>query len=279
MWSYLKRTAGLVGALALLGVASVGQDVSDNLQFDVVSVKLNNSPNAQQSLRVTPGRASATNIPLRTIIQFAFQAQKHELVNAPAWIDVERFDILATAPPSSSIEQMRVMLRNMLVYRFKLVARKEKREIPIYALVLSRRDGKVGPNMKASEVDCTANASRGIDQIQTARPVDPEKRCQILPMFGEGRFIGRGLHMENIASALNNLVDRPIFDKTGLSGPFEFDLKWTPDALAQVNTGTADVNGPSLFTAMQEQLGLKLDSQRDQADVLVIDRVERPTPD
>jgi uncharacterized protein (TIGR03435 family) len=173
---------------------------------------------------------------------------------------------------------MRVMLRNMLIDRFKLVARKEKREIPIYSLTLSRRDGKLGPGIKVSEVDCAANAGRGIDQIQAAPP-DPEKRCQILPLFGQGRFIGRGLHMENIASALNNLVDRPIIDKTGLTGPFEFDLKWTPDALAQANAGTADVNGPSLFTALQEQLGLKLDSQRDQAEVLVIDRVERPTPD
>jgi uncharacterized protein (TIGR03435 family) len=106
----------------------------------------------------------------------------------------------------------------------------------------------------------------------------------ILPLFGQGRFQGRGLHMENIASALNNVVDRAIVDKTELPGPYEFDLSWTPDALLQPGAAAsagrpADLPGPSLFTAIEEQLGLKLDPQRGQAEVLVIDRVARPKPD
>ena len=175
------------------------------------------------------------------------------------------------------------MLRSMLADRFHLTVHREKREVPIYALMLARRDGKLGPNLRESTVDCTANGSRPLaSAAQDPAAQDPSKRCMILPLFGQGKFQARGLHMENLASALNNLVDRAIVDKTGLAGPFELELSWTPDAL-QLTPGApgeeTDLAGPSLFTALQEQLGLKLTPERDQAEVLVIDRVDRPTAD
>jgi uncharacterized protein (TIGR03435 family) len=285
MWRYIRRSVMILGA-ALLPVAISGaQSKPAEAQFDVVSVKPNIG-SGPQNLRVTPGRAQVTNIPLNTLLQFAYQVQARALVGAPDWIREERFDILATADPNSTMDQTRAMLKAMLEDRFQLIARKEVREIPIYALVVARRDGKLGPKLQTATVDCAGNGNgrplAGAPQDAAAQ--DPSKRCLILPLFGQGRFQGRGLHMENIASALNNLVDRTIVDKTGLPGPYEFDLTWIPDALLQPRAAAAtgkpaDLPGPSLFTAIEEQLGLKLDPQRGQAEVLVIDRVAHPKPD
>jgi uncharacterized protein (TIGR03435 family) len=275
----------MLGAALLPAAISAAQSKPAGAQFDVVSVKPNIG-NGPENLRVTPGRAQLTNIRLNTLIQFAYQVQARALVAAPDWIRDEHFDILATADPNSTMDQTREMLRTMLEDRFQLIARKESREVPIYALVVARRDGKLGPKLQTSEVDCAGNGNgrplAGAPQGAAAQ--DPSKRCLILPLFGQGRFQGRGLHMENIASALNNLVDRPIIDKTGLVGPYEFDLTWTPDALLQPGAAAAtgrpaDLPGPSLFTAIEEQLGLKLDPQRGQAEVLAIGRVARPKPD
>ncbi len=281
MWTCI-RSASATAAAITLAVLSIAAQSKPDLQFDVVSVKPNVST-TPQSLRVTPGRVSVTNVPLRTLIQFAYQVQARQLADAPDWISKEKFDILATASANTSVEDMRGMLRSMLADRFHLTVHKEMREVPTYALRLARRDGKLGPNLHESAVDCVANGSRPVaaaaqDQAQQ----DPSKRCMILPLFGQGKFQARGLHMENLASALNNIVDRTIVDKTGLAGAFELELSWTPDAVQMMPATPGeqtDIAGPSLFTALQEQLGLKLSPERDQAEVLVIDRVDRPTPD
>lgn len=284
MWNTIRRAAMLFTAMIFISGIAAAQSAAPDPQFDVVSVKPNTG-NVRQSMSVTPGRAALTNIALKTLIQFAYQVQPRELADAPDWIAVEKFDIIATASPSSSVEQMRIMLRGLLADRFKLKVHCEKREMPIYALSLARKDGKLGPNLHESGVDCAANGARPLDaNAQDPAQQDPAKRCMLLPLFNLGRFQVRGLHMENVASALNNVVDRTIVDKTGLKGAFEFDLSWTPDSLQPANAGPAappraDVTGPSLFTALQEQLGLKLDAQRDQIELLVLDRVERPTPD
>jgi uncharacterized protein (TIGR03435 family) len=282
----LKCTRSIALMLACLlpaAGAAVAQSPPPNSQFEVVSVKPN-AGNGQQNLRVSPGRVAVTNVPLRTLIQFAYQVQPRELVDAPDWITTERFDITATADPNSSIEQMRVMLRGLLEDRFKMKVHKEKRDLPIYALTLARRDGQLGPKLHESAVDCGANGRQPLSATQDPATQDPSKRCLIVPLFNVGRFQGRGLHMENVASALNNVVDRTIVDKTGLTGPYEFELSWAPDSLQPTAAGPtsaprADIGGPSLFTALQEQLGLKLEPQRGPIEILVLDHVERPTPD
>jgi uncharacterized protein (TIGR03435 family) len=251
-------------------------------QFDVVSVKRNTSGGASPA-SITPGRASVTNITLRTLIQLAWQVQANQLVNVPDWVNTDRFDILATTSGGASVEQMRLMLRGLMADRFGLVVHMETREVPIYALTVARKDGKLGPNLHVSTVDCQANRNRPLDSLpqRGTTPVDPQQRCLILPMFARGRFQGRGLRMANVASALNNVVGRTVVDKTGLTDTFEFDLSWTPDQLLQPNVAPgggqqAGTPGPSLFTAMEEQLGLKLESQKGPGEVLVIDKVEKP---
>src|SRR5262249_55078409 len=152
-------TSVVVLGAALLPVAISGaQSKPAEAQFDVVSVKPNIG-NGPQNLRVTPGRAQVTNIALNTLIQFAYQVQARALVGAPDWIREARFDILATADPNSTMDQTRTMLRAMLEDRFQLIARKEVREVPIYALVVARRDGKLGPKLQTSTVDCAGNGN------------------------------------------------------------------------------------------------------------------------
>src|SRR5262245_38175567 len=272
--------------IALLSTATIRAAQSKQAEaalpeFDVVSVKPNVS-GGTSPISVTPGRASLTNITLRTLIQVAYQVQGHQLVGVPEWVNTSRFDILATTAGSASVEQMRLMLRGLMADRFGLVVHMETREVPVYALRLARSDGQFGPNLHVSNIDCQAGGTRPLDSVPPRGATPPEQRCVILPLFARGRFQGRGLRMANIASALNNVVDRTIVDKTGLSQTFEFDLSWTPDPLQPGTVSDAgqqaNITGPSLFTALQEQLGLKLQPEQAPAEVLVIDRVERPSP-
>ncbi len=124
---------------------------------------------AVSDLRETPGRASLTNVSLRTLIQVAYQVQPRQLVGEPDWVNNSRFDLLATTSGSASVAEMRMMLRPLLEDRFGLVVHTETREVPVYALILARRDGKLDPNLKVSTTDCQANGARPLD---TAPPAE-----------------------------------------------------------------------------------------------------------
>lgn len=279
----LCAVAATVIAILLLtpnGNAQAQQAGTAPRQFDVVSIKenVNGGPGRPSPISVTPGRAALTNVSLRTLIQVAYQVQPRQLVGEPDWVNNSRFDLLATTSASASVAEMRMMLRPLLEDRFGLVVHTETREVPVYALTLARRDGKLGPNLKVSTTDCQANGARPLDTAPPRGATDGPPPCLILPLFGQGRFQGRGLRMANVASALNNVVDRTIVDKTGLTEPYEFDLTWTPDALLQPGTtanGQANITAPSLFTALQEQLGLKLEPEKGPEQVLVVDKVQK----
>ena len=212
----------------------------------------------------------------------------------------QRYDIVAkmpegTAPPGPPAPGMpspqQLMVQNLLAERFKLKAHRETREMPIYALLLARPDGTLGPKIEVSTTDCAAlAAARG--RAGGAPPGPPQ-----LPQPGErppcGMFMGPAsiaagvVGMSQLAQGLSPRVGRIVVDKTGLTASYAFNLDFTPDP-AQMPQGapppgvqvpTFDPNGPSLYTALQEQLGLKLDSQRGPVEVLVIDSVEHPTED
>ncbi len=160
------------------------------------------------------------------------------------------------------------MLRALLADRFKLIAHREPREMPFYALVVSRRDGGFGPSMKRADVDC-------------ATP-EGQKQCGLRLMPGD--MTANSASMTQLANALAAFVGRIVFDRTELPGNFDFTLKWTPDQIpaglerkaAAMNLPPIDPNGPSIFTALQEQLGLKLDAVKGPINVLVVDRAELP---
>jgi len=269
--------------------------LANDTAFEVASVKSNKSGEPFVRVGMAPGgRFTATNVPLRQLILMAYQLQPFQIEGAPAWITTERFDVvakgsgpLAPAAPGTP-GPIQVMMKSLLADRFKLVARIEKKEMPIYALIQARGDGRLGPQLKASTIDCAAvNAGRrggpppGPPDFNGAPP-----QCGM--MVRPGGVKAGGVPINQILDLLSQNVQRIVVDRTGLTGNFDIDLTWTPEQLPQGRGDPPpgapalppiDPNGPSLFSALQEQLGLKLDSTRGPVDVLVVEKVDRPTED
>ena len=261
--------------------------------FEVASVKPNKSGESFVRIGNQPGgRFTATNVPLRLLIRNAYQIQDFQLIGAPDWVSSDRFDIVAKAEgevpptaPGGPPGPIQFMLRALLAERFNLKMHSERRELPIYALILARSDGKLGAQLRPAAVDCAA--------IQAGRrggpppaPPQPGERLPCGIRVGPGQLTGGSMPMSQLATLLAPFVQRVVVDRTGLTGNFDFDLTWTPDQIPQGPPPAGapllppvDPNGPSILTAVQEQLGLKLDSTNGPVDVLVVDRVEQPTPD
>lgn len=265
------------------------------VRFEAASVKPNNSGESDTSMRPQPsGRFTATNAPVQLFIGYAYQLQQFQLQGAPSWLRTDRFDVNATlgrevpVAPVGSDEPTPLMLalRTLLADRFKLAVHWETQDLPIYALVLARPDGKLGPNMRPAAADCTALSAASAAAAKEGRTVavnTPDRvACGMRNSAGRFQFGGNPLSV--FAAGLANQVARTVVDRTGLSGNWDFEFTFTPErvrqqALAGNAPPDADANGPSIFTAIQEQLGLKLESTTGPVRVLVIDRIERPTPD
>ncbi len=291
--------AATVGGLAVNVIAQTMAPAEPKPKFEVASVRENTSGSNQVSIGMQPGgRFTAVNMPLVILMRSAFRLQDSQLVGAPDWTETSRYDITAKAegdlPPSSPIgppSTGMVMLQSLLEERFKLKVHREVREQPIYALVAAQSRGRLGPHLAQSKVDCQAAAAAGRKSATPSAPPKPGERPQCGTHMGFGEIRGGARPLTLLASMLSQVVQRPVVDRTELAGGFDFDLRWTPDTLPARPPGTPadqpfrmngveiDPNGPSIFTAVQEQLGLKLEATRGPVDVLVVDRVERPTPD
>jgi uncharacterized protein (TIGR03435 family) len=270
---------------------------TDAPSFEVASVKPNASGDGFMRIGGPPGRFAATNVPLRQLIQMAYEIQPFQLEGGSGWISSDRFDIVAKTdtsltPPVPGVPgPLQLMMRTLLADRFKLVVHHETKEQAIYALVLARADGKLGPQLKKSETDCAAMAAaaRGRSGPPPAPPA-PGVRPQCGMMMRPGGMSAGGFPLSQLVASLSANLQRVVVDRTGLTGTFDLDLTWTPDQMPQRAPGAGDgpiqfngvpidPNGPSLFTAIQEQLGLKLESTKGQVDMLVIDRAEKPAGD
>ncbi len=254
--------------------------------FEVASVKPNNGDGPIMSTTQPGGRVTMVNVPLRMLIRTAYQLQDEQIVDAPNWISAEHFDIVAKAagdvppPTPGNSGPLQLMMRSLLAERFKLAVHRETREFPAYALELARRDGRLGPQLRPSAVDCAAiAAARGSGG--GAPPASAAARPPCGVRAAGGQMIAGGLPLSQLAVLLSSMVQRVVIDRTGLTGSFDLDLNWTPDRTPQAAgpLPQSDPNAPSIFTALQEQLGLKLESVKNPVEVLVIDHVERPTPD
>jgi bla regulator protein blaR1 len=306
-----RGRAGLVNASVTIAIAGLVvcalsplravtrvhlQALDGQLAFDVASVKPNVSGDMRVTLQAMPGgRFIATNAPLRTLIREAYALQGSQLSGGPGWLDSDRFDIVAKSERNPAPLEMRVMLRALLAERFQLGVHTETRDLPSYALVLARTDRTLGPHLRPTGADC----SQVPEWLGTGPPpVRPP------PLPGSPRSFGgtgedapcrsggpgagsamrfRGITLDAFASFLATPVRRPVIDRTGLSGDFDIELEMTaelgpppppPGLLDQVDRRSL----PSIFTSLQEQLGLRLESRRGPIDVLVIDRVERLVP-
>ena len=265
------------------------------VSFEAASIKPNASGESNTSVRRLPGgRFTATNVPVALLVQMAYQLQQFQMQGAPAWLRTARFDITARLdgdpppPPVGSTQSDPVMLalQTLLADRFKLSVHWETQDLPIYALVLARADGKLGPNIRPAAVDCTAAAAASAAAAKEGRTLNhntPDRvSCGV--RNSNGRIMFGGYPMSFFANTLANEVNRSVVDRTGLAGNWDFELTYTRDRVRRPDVtdagpAAADPDGASIFTALQEQLGLKLDSTKGPVRVLVIDRIEQPTAD
>jgi uncharacterized protein (TIGR03435 family) len=259
--------------------------------FDVASIKLNRDGGPLAGLRRIPGgRFEATNIQLSALISFAYQLQPYELQGGPSWIESDRWDVIgriAGDPPRAApgeTDAMMIAVRALLAERFKLAARRDTKDMDVYLLVRNRADGRLGPGLKQSTTDCQA-IQKATDEAQKGGPPasDPNTAgrmvCGMRVSVGRVQFGGRPL--STFTSVLTALTQRRIVDRTGLTGDWEFDISFAPPPSTPgvTDAPAADPNAASLFTVLQESLGLKLQAAKVPMSVLVIDRVERPEQD
>jgi uncharacterized protein (TIGR03435 family) len=250
-------------AAAQLPVAQV-PPVDPETRFEAASIKPSD-PSAVPRMSMSPGRYNVAGVRLGGIVSDALRVPPNRITGLPGWSDRERYTIVAKAPqgtPSTDGRAMFVMLTNLLKDRFRMVTHTETREMPVFNLVFARNDKRFGPAFKESAAKESVRINPG------------------------GTASLSGVRMDMIAQILTPYVGRPVIDKTGLTGSYTVTLKWTPEAgSVSVPPGLPagalplDPDAPNLFTAVQEQLGLKLENARAPLDVVVIDRVEKPTLD
>jgi uncharacterized protein (TIGR03435 family) len=274
--------------------------------FDVASVKPNTS-NAPAISRfpMGPGDAflpdgnffAATNQPLIVYLRFAYKLGQGDLLDLPTWVYSDRFDIEARAHGNPTKDQVRLMMQSLLADRFRLTAHTAKRAKPVFNLVLAKA-GRIGPQLQVHSDDGSCPIASTPQTPDVAPPAAssssntsvlhlPPIPCGSIGQISasspdRGRLGGRRVSIGRIAGFLTNPytgVDRPVLDRTGLTGNFDFSLEWSlaPDS-AQLPVAQLGDTGPSFLEALRDQLGFKLKSTTGPVDVLVIDHVERPSP-
>jgi uncharacterized protein (TIGR03435 family) len=246
------RTAGLIALISCCAVAHAQRPA-----FEVAVVKRNNSGTTYASSLSTPGRVTISNETLRNIIRSAYGNHDLQVLGGPSWIDGERWDINAGVGADNQGGSIRPLMQSLLAERFKLVAHVETRELPIYALVMAHANRQLGPRLHGATIECSIQGT-GCGSHTT-----------------QGMITSTAQTMVQTAVNLTQFAGRRVVDKTGLTGRFDFTLTWTPEGGASLT----DADGGSLFTALQDQLGLKLESQRGPVEVVVIDSVERAVQD
>ena len=267
--------------------------------FEAVSVKQNVSGGMFPRVDTrAPGRFAAINVPAALLVRFAYGLEDFEIAGAPRWLESERYDIIASAGGAATLEQKRAMLRQVLEDRFKLSAHTEQRQLPIYALAMARDDGRLGPGLHRSTVDCGPGVESALGpDTSTLRWVGSDSPAWAgMPSCGffgpspntnlpaaQGGLSFRGLTMTSLARTLARLVRRSVTDETKLSGSFDGDfgfIEELPPPPPPPGTPSPFTSPfASIFSVLPEQLGLKLQSSRGPVSVLVIDAVQRPTPD
>jgi uncharacterized protein (TIGR03435 family) len=280
----------VIGAfVTVVATAALAQQLDTSPHFEVVSIKVSKVGDTTPSFRPSPsGRFEWQNLALEALISVAHQTfafDEVEIVGLPAWARTARFDIVAQTgtgtPPIDANgfpADLAAMIRSMLAERFHLAAHREKQGRAAY-LLQTVRPGRLGPQLKQVDGDCgAALASLTGGRLTTPRPArGPD--CSF--GGGPGRMQGNAISLEMFSRVLGRLLSRPVIDQTGLTGSFDLDLRYRPDSVRQTAASDPplDPELPSIFTAIQEQLGLRLVGGRASVDVLIVDALDRPAPD
>jgi len=269
-WAAVVRSLLFVtgGLVVLHAQTTPGQG---SASFEVASIKLHD-PNDSSSGNFFQGadRWVARNYTLRQLVRTAYQVQEYRILGGPEWVEKERYDIEAKAAaedvrpqPDRGVPSRLSMVRTLLAERFKLRLHQERRDMPVYALRLSRRDGTLGSALRAVETrDCVNDAPGGWCGIRGQGP---------------GRVMGQQVTIDTIVLGLGGTLDRVVINRTGLFGVFDFTLQFTPATAELSASPSTDPAAPSIFTALEEQLGLELRPSRAEVDVFVIDSADKPT--
>jgi uncharacterized protein (TIGR03435 family) len=273
--------SSLVVLMLWVLILSRTQAQGDGPAFETASIK----ESAGSSIRSSaPDRFSAST-PLSFLLMYAYEVSEFQIVGGPDWVRERRYDVEAKAERQPTTTQMRLMMRRLRAERFALKMHFETRELPRYALVMSRSDLRLGPRLRPSKIDCPAIvAARGPDYRPSTGPPQPgdPPSCAIRGCAAGGSLtmLMEGQPMSEIAKLLQPRAGRVVVDKTGLTGTYDIELETEIPSLPVVPEGTFGQprEGLALFTALPKQLGLKLESERGPVDVLVIDSVELPTP-
>ena len=286
---YLFTTLGLQAQNISVGGGNKAPDPNIPLSFEVATIKPNKEGGTNQSIRRQPGGLfTVVNMPVRTLITFAYQLQSYQLVGGPSWVGDDRFDIVAKmagdpppVAPQAGADHMMLATRTLLAERFKLVLRRETRELDIYALTMARPGGKPGPAMKVSTQDCSPEAlkARAGAAPNTLKPIFCGIRAS-----APGKVSFSGMPISFYTTFLAGPAGRFVVDRTGIEGNWDFDLSYAPPPpVGQLPPGATpppiDTNLPDLFTAVQEQLGLRLQATKGPVDVIVIESIQQPIPD
>jgi uncharacterized protein (TIGR03435 family) len=246
--------------------------------FEAASIKRNTSgtDNTQRNLGAG-GRMVFVNFSLRELMTAAFDIQPFQVIGGPPWIGADRFDVIATAGRNAPLPELNLMLRTLLAERFGLSVRHEERALPRYTLVKARADGTLGPSLKRSAADC-GPSGRGRPGAPPAMTQGPAAPCRAWITPGGVDFAGQTI--AELARVLAMLLDQPVIDMTGLAGGYDSALSFAPQGgRGSAAGGDTDPQLASVFTALQEQLGLKLEANRGPVPVVIVERAEPPTPD
>jgi bla regulator protein BlaR1 len=267
--SRIRKWTSAAGAFLTLAQLVNAQTPSPvphtSLSFEVASVRRSAPDDKAPPITVSQGGGITAHVTLDTLIMMAYNVKPFQLSGLPRWAESEHYSIAAKPPadyrpkkPGVADEDLAQRIQNLLADRFGLVVHRESPQKPVYVLVVAKN----GPKLKEADTSIPFRLRLGKGKISND---------------GGGK-------VAMLASVLSNQFDRPVVDETGLTGFYKFDLKWTPDAPlgtapnpgASSGSGQPDAGGPSLFTALEEQLGLKLESKRRPVVTIVIDRLERP---
>ncbi len=297
------RKALLCAGIAVFAGASVFGQAAESLTFEVASVKPAAPPEPGGRFffgsrggpgTPDPGQITWSNATLKTLLTIAYDVKPYQ-VNGPAWLDTERYDIIAKVPEGSTKEQVNVMWQNLLKERFGVVVHHESKEFQVDELVVAKN----GSKLKETTLDPNAPAAVEAGPPKLDKNGSPEMNGPGLMMLIQvgatggpvGHMVARAQTLSQLVTTLGNQLNRPVVDKTGLTGKYDFNLEYTPDLSglrlppgAALGPGPGPIPAPgdnasepgsNLAAAVQQQLGLRLVGSKAKLDVVVVDKAER----
>lgn len=266
-----KDGPSVIGVMVLLATGALAPEAQAQApSFEAIAVK--ESSGARIPIQWQGPRFVAGGVPLQTLLAVAYQVPAYQLAELPEWVRSVRWEISALASRVPAQAERMPLLRALLAERFRIVVRTETQERPLYLLTLARSDGRLGPGLTPTTIDCIALATKRA--AGTAPAGGPECRVSV----GPGAYMREGVPLAALSDVLTSVLQRPVVDKTGLTGFFNIELRYRP-VTAAAGAPAAPSDAPDLVTAVTEQLGLKLESARGPMPVTVFDRLERPIPD